>query len=171
MEMAAHYSEKSVFGAIICVVELSLTIDLIQHCGIQWKIEKEIILMTPEQTVQLINALATKRKERNLSVNEVARRADVDPGTVWRIEQGMIPTPKAESLKAIGEVLGIPSIDLFTIVGWLQDDELPTLDAYLHAKYSELPPEAIQTIEDCAAAVAQKYGVSLHHPGAQARER
>lgn len=118
--------------------------------------------MTSEQTVQLINALANKRKESNLSVNEVARRAEVDPGTVWRIEQGMIPTPKADSLKAIGNVLGIPALDLFAIVGWIPSDELPSFGPYLRAKYRQLPPEAVEDIETRFAEVASQYGVSFH---------
>jgi len=117
--------------------------------------------MTPEQTVQLISLLSKKRSETGLSVNEVARRADVDPATVWRIEQGMIPTPKAESLLAIGRVLGIPSVDLFAIVGWIPSDELPTIGPYLHAKYHQLPPEALQEIEAQFEAVAGKYGVTF----------
>jgi transcriptional regulator with XRE-family HTH domain len=159
IEMIVHYSGKAVLGAIICVVELSLTIELIQQFGIQWEIEKEIILMTPEQTVQLINVLVRKREESGLSVNEVARRAEVDPGTVWRIEQGMIPTPKADSLKAIGNVLGIPSIDLFAIVGWIPSGELPSLNTYLRAKYGQLPEEAVKDIQSHIEAVMHRYGV------------
>jgi transcriptional regulator with XRE-family HTH domain len=119
--------------------------------------------MTPERTVQLINVLANKRRESNLSVNEVARRADVDTGTVWRIEQGMIPTPKAESLKAIGRVLGIASIDLFAIVGWIPSDELPSIGPYLRAKYDQLPAEAVREIETNFEAVAYTYGVNIKH--------
>ena len=117
--------------------------------------------MTPEQTVQLISLLAKRREEADLSVNEVARRADVDPGTVWRIEQGMIPTPKAESLKAIGKVLGIRSIDLFAIVGWIPSGELPAFGPYLRAKYHQLPDEARHEIEAHFTAVADKYGLSF----------
>lgn len=121
--------------------------------------------MNADQTVQLINLLSKKRAESGLSVAEVARRAHVDVAAVWRIEQGMIATPRAESLKAIGTVLGIPSIDLFTVVGWLQDDELPTLDVYLRAKYPGLPHESIRAIESHAADVAKKNGVNIrdHH--------
>src|ERR1700758_5362681 len=100
--------------------------------------------MTTEQTEQLINLLAKKRKEAGLSINEVGRRAGVDVVTFWRIEQGMIPTPKAESLLAIGKVLGIPSSDLFAIVGWIPSGELPSIGPYLRAKYNHLPPEALQ---------------------------
>jgi len=117
--------------------------------------------MTPEQTVQLINVLATKRRESNLSVNEVARRAEVDPGTVWRIEQGMIPTPKAESLKAIGKVLGIPSTDIFAIVGWIPGDELPSIGPYLRAKYAQLPEEAQRDVETYFETVANRYDVNI----------
>lgn len=117
--------------------------------------------MNTDQTVQLINLLSKKRADSGLSVAEVARRAHVDVAAVWRIEQGIIANPKAESLKAIGRVLGIPSIDLFTIVGWLEHDELPTLDTYLHAKCPELPDEALRAIESHAAAIAKKYGGSF----------
>jgi transcriptional regulator with XRE-family HTH domain len=158
---AANYSGEPLLTIHICVVELSLTIELIQQFVIQWEIEKEIILMTPEQTVQLITLLAKKRAEARLSVNEVARRAAVDPGTVWRIEQGMIPTPKAESLLAIGEVLGIPSSDLFAIVGWMPKKELPTIGPYLRAKYHRLPPEALQEIETHFETVARRYGITF----------
>src|ERR1700739_1763744 len=103
----ANYSGKPRLCIVSNVVELYPNIELIQQFVIQWEVVKETILMTPEQTVQLINLLAKKRAESDLSVNEVARRANVDVGTVWRIEQGKIPTPKAESLKAIGKVLGI----------------------------------------------------------------
>ncbi len=114
--------------------------------------------MTPEQTVRLINALVNKRKESHLSVNEVARRAEVDPGTVWRIEQGMIATPKADSLKAIGDVLGIPAIDLFVTVGWIPSGELPSLSTYLCAKYAHLPPEAVEDVQSHIEALVDQYG-------------
>lgn len=117
--------------------------------------------MTPQQTVQLINLLSIKRNEVGLSINEVARRAGVDPGTVWRIEQGMIPTPKAESLKAIGEVLGIPTIDLFAIVGWVPSAELPSIGPYLHAKYPQLPDETLEDIEAYFYVAAHISGFSV----------
>lgn len=98
--------------------------------------------MTPEQTIKLIKLLKEKREALRLSVNEVARRADVDPGTVWRIEQGMIAKPRVESLIAIGKVLGINAMEMFTAVGWLAADDLPDLDTYLHAKFAGKLSEA-----------------------------
>ncbi|BBA88118.1 hypothetical protein YM3MPS_25390 [Mycobacterium pseudoshottsii] len=117
--------------------------------------------MTPEQTVQLINLLKNKRKASGLSVAEVGSRAGVDGGTVWRIEQGMIPTPKAESLRAIGGVLGIPAIDLFTIVGWIAAGELPSIGPYLRARYPKLPEDVLREIETHFDAVVHEYDPSF----------
>ena len=118
--------------------------------------------MTPEQTKQLTRILKQRREEEGLSNNEVARRAGVDAGTVWRIEQGMIASPKAESLQAIGEVLGIPASDLFATVGWMPEGELPTIRPYLRSKYRDLPPEAVAEIEAEFDAIAKKHGVSFN---------
>lgn len=103
--------------------------------------------MTPEQTVKLIKLLKDKREKLRFSANEVARRADVDPGTVWRIEQGMIAKPRVESLIAIGRVLGIGPMELFTTVGWLTAGDLPDFGTYLSTKFSELPDAAVEDIE------------------------
>lgn len=116
--------------------------------------------MTPEQTVQLIDLLKQKRTELDLSVNEVARRADVDPGTVWRIEQGMIAKPRAESLIAMGNVLGINAIDLFATVGWLTADDLPSLGAYLSTKFSHPPDAVVRHIEHHVTKILHAYGHS-----------
>lgn len=116
--------------------------------------------MTPEQTVQLTNLLRNKRTELKLSVNEVARRANVDPGTAWRIEQGMIATPRAESLIAIGKVLDINAIDLFATAGWLTADDLPSLGTYLSAKYSHPPDAVIRHIEHHVNRILHAYSHS-----------
>lgn len=117
--------------------------------------------MTPEQTVHLINLLASKRAESGLSVAEVGRRAGVDGGTVWRIEQGMIASPKAENLQAIGDVLGISASDLFATVGWMPSKELPTIRPYLRTKYRQLPADAVAEIEAEFDAIAKRHGISF----------
>lgn len=149
----------------ICVVELSLLVELIQPSIVQLQVQREIIFMTPEQTVQLMNLFTNKRKASGFSVAEVAQRADVDRGTVWRLEQGMIASPKAESLQAIGKVLDIPSIDLYAIVGWISSGELPSFGPYLQAKYPQLPEKARQEFED----VARRYGIHLYGNDGQHR--
>lgn len=117
--------------------------------------------MNSEQTHRLSELLATKRVAAGLSAAEVARRARVDVGTVWRIEHGQIASPKAESLQAIGEVLGIPASDLFTIVGWVPPKELPTIRPYLRTKYRSLPPSAVKELEAHFDNLAKKHGISF----------
>lgn len=103
--------------------------------------------MTPEQTVKLINLLTSKRTELGLSINEVARRSGIDAGSVWRIEQGKIAKPRVKSIIAIGRVLEINPIELFTAVGWLTSDDLPDLGTYLTTKYADLPATAVENAE------------------------
>jgi len=136
---------------------LQIDIDFIQYSIVQLLIQRGAISMTPEQTVKLINLLKEKRAELDLSVNEVARRADVDPGTVWRIEQGMIAKPRIESLIAIGRVLDINAMELFTTVGWLTADDLPSLGTYLNAMFSELPRPVIGHIEHHVTRILHAY--------------
>lgn len=124
--------------------------------------------MTPEQTVKLINLLTEKRMERRLSINEVARRANVDPGTAWRIEQGMIAKPRADSLIAIGRALGINTLDLFTTAGWLTADDLPDLHTFLRAKFDQLPEASITDIEQHVAAVLHTHSQPANEPHAAA---
>jgi transcriptional regulator with XRE-family HTH domain len=164
IEMATIVAEHKGAAALImplCVVELYFGIEFAQLSIIQWRIQRETSVMNADQTVQLINVLSKKRAESGLSVAEVARRANVDVAAVWRIEQGMIASPKAESLLAIGDVLGIPAVDLFTIVGWLPGDELPTLGPYLRAKYGQLPADAVERVEKYVTAVADAHDTDV----------
>jgi transcriptional regulator with XRE-family HTH domain len=160
--VAAEHTGEPGLIVSLCVVKLYFGIEFAELSIIQWMIQRETSVMNADQTVQLINLLSKKRTESGLSVAEVARRAHIDVAAVWRIEQGMIAAPRAESLIAIGGVLGIPPADLFTIVGWLRDDELPTLEVYLGAKYPGLPPEGIQAIEGHTATVVKKYGIDVN---------
>lgn len=129
------------------VVELYFCIEFAQLSIIKWIIQRETHEMNTAQTVQLIGLLSKKRTESGLSVAELARRGDLPVSVVWKIEQGMIASPRAESLIAIGDVLGIPSIDLFTIVGWVRANELPSIGPYLRAKYADLPEETSLEVE------------------------
>jgi transcriptional regulator with XRE-family HTH domain len=117
--------------------------------------------MNEQQAKQLSNLLASKRAAAGLSAAEVARRAGVDVGTVWRIERGMIASPRAKTLQAIGEVLGIPASDLFAIAPWVTAEELPTIRPYLRTKYRSLPPSAMKELEAHFADLANKHGISF----------
>jgi len=116
--------------------------------------------MTPDEATQLANLLRAKRQAAGLSATEVARRAGVNVGTVTRIELGQIPSPRPDSLRAIGDVLGIPAADLFAITDWLPRKELPSFRPYMRAKYRELPPEAVQELEEVFERIARDYGAT-----------
>lgn len=145
------------------VKEWQINIDLNQYPIVQLWIQGGAILMTPEQTVKLIKLLTEKRNALRLSVNEVARQAGVDPGTVWRIEQGMIAKPRMESLVAIARVLDINTVDLFTAVGWLTGDDLPSLGTYLRAKFGQLSDAAISDIEHYVHRTTYVYSLADSH--------
>lgn len=113
------------------------------------------------QSKHLVALLTSRREDAGLSIPEVSRRAGVDRGTLWRIEQGMIASPKAENLQAIGEVLGIPASDLFAIVGWMPSKDLPTIRPYLRSKYHQLPTDAVREIEQYFDDVAARHGISF----------
>ncbi len=117
--------------------------------------------MNGNQARQLSRFLVSKRVAAGLSAAEVARRAGVDKGTISRIENGLIANPTADSLRAIGEALDIPSSDLFAIAPWVTPEDLPTIRPYLRTKYRQLPPRAIQEIEAHFAKMAEKYGISF----------
>lgn len=113
--------------------------------------------MTPDQTEHLAALLRAKRQELGISAREVARRAGVDVGTVSVTERGLNPRPKPDILRAIGGVLGIPAADLYTMVNWLPEAELPTLRSYMRAKYHDLPEEAVDEVERFIARLEKKH--------------
>lgn len=114
--------------------------------------------MTPEKAQQLADLLRTHRIAAGLSAHEVARQAGVNVATVTRLELAQIPSPRAENLRAIGEVLHIPAADLFAVAAWLPKGELPTFRPYLRSKYRELPEEAVAEIEAVFERLARDYG-------------
>ena len=115
--------------------------------------------MTPSQRDKLAALLTSRRKKRGLSIRGTASAAGVDAATVLSLEQGRIAQPKADTLRAIGGVLGIPATDLWVAVGWLPEAELPAFRPYLRSKYQELPDEAVSEIEAVFDRIARDYGL------------
>ena len=52
------------------------------------------------------------RRAQCLSVEELARKADLSATTVWRIETGRVATPHAKVLRQLAEALGVPHKEL-----------------------------------------------------------
>lgn len=125
--------------------------------------------MNSEQADRLAALLRDKRETLNLSASEVARRAGVTTGTVTRIELGQIPSPKADSLRAIAEVLQIPRADVFAVAGWVPGKELPTLRPYLRSKYRGLSEADASKVESYIEGLQRQYGT--HGPASGEDER
>lgn len=135
---------------------LHFNLEFAQSSIIEWNIQGEMCAMNADQTVGLMYLLARKRAAAGLSITEVAQRAHVNKATVWRLEQGLIATPRVHSLLAIAEVLEIPLANLLVEVGWLPDGELPSIGPYLRAKYAQLPEKAIEDVEKYIATILSR---------------
>ncbi|MFF0493958.1 helix-turn-helix domain-containing protein [Nocardia sp. NPDC004068] len=105
--------------------------------------------------------IQSRRETLGLSVREAARRAEVDKGTVSRIEQGLIPNPRPDNIKAIAQALRVPVSDLFAVAGWTPKGELPALRPYLRTKYNLTVKEA-KEIEEDFARIAREKGISFN---------
>lgn len=105
-----------------------------------------------------------RRLAAGLDAQDVARLAGVTTSTVTRIEKAEIARPSADTLRAIGGVLGIPSSDLFIAAEWIPKEELPTFAPYLRSKYRHLPAQARREIEASVERITKKYGYDEHGP-------
>jgi len=52
------------------------------------------------------------RAEKNLTLEDVARRAGLSTGTVWQIETGRIQTSTVGTLEKLARGLGVPLSEL-----------------------------------------------------------
>ena len=104
----------------------------------------------------IAHILRRKREALGLSATQVARRANLDPGTVTRIELEQINEPTPASLKAIAGVLDIPVSDLFVVADWIPQGELPSLLPYLRSKYADLPEQVVAELENLLIRVLER---------------
>lgn len=112
--------------------------------------------MTPEQAQALGTFIRERRLKLGISARELARRAGI--ADVVRLEQGRLPNPGAETLRAVATGLEVPLSDLLAAADWLPPKELPTFRPYLRAKY-RLPDEAVDEMDAFLARLAKKHGV------------
>lgn len=117
-----------------------------------------------KQQQTLAITLATRRHELGLSVREVGRRANLDNGTIGRLEHGTNPNPSMDSLSAIAVALELPASDLLAITGSLPKNELPTFKPYMRARYPNMPDSALADIATYAEKIAKEHGGYLTGP-------
>jgi transcriptional regulator with XRE-family HTH domain len=114
--------------------------------------------MHTSDAATLARIIQKHRTALGISAAELARRSGVTTGTITRLELAQIASPRAESLRAIAESLGVPASDLFVTADWLPKNELPTFSPYLRSKYKDLPAAAKRELESSFASIAEKYG-------------
>ncbi len=112
--------------------------------------------MTPPNR-QFADFIAARRKERGLSMAQVAEQAGVPKASVHYWEAGQV-LPKAEVLEPLARALGVSYEDLFALGGYARPTELPAFTPYLRAKYGALPEEAVAEAEAFFEGLTRRYG-------------
>lgn len=110
--------------------------------------------------IKLGEVLKQLRKERNLSMHEVARRNKIlTPSYISKIEAAnTYKSVTVEALVAFSKVYEIPISALLERAGFLEKDEeaLPGLASYLKIKYSA-PYQLITDMEIAWEVLKEKY--------------
>ena len=99
-----------------------------------------------------------------MSIPKLADRVGIDPSSMRRIESGFIKQPTADVLRRIAGVLELDPSDLLQRAKHLSLTDLPQFAPYMRTKYKDLTPGDVTAIEEFAAAIAKRRGVSLSGP-------
>jgi len=91
-------------------------------------------------------------------MRQLAARTGLTISTLSEIETAVNLSPQPDTLKKLGDGLGLSISDLFVTTDWLPAQELPTLRPYLRAKYRDLDEQAIADIEAYAQQRIQRHG-------------
>lgn len=116
--------------------------------------------MSPDAASRLAELLRTARERLDLSVREVAKRSGVVNSNIVRLEQGAIPNPRPETLKAIADVLELDLADVFASIGYVQPKGLPSFTPYLRSKYGDMPESAVQDLQRYFSELVEKHGLT-----------
>lgn len=120
--------------------------------------------MDQDHAQALATQLKQAREALGFSAREVGRRAGITDSNVVRLEQGVIPNPRPDTLKALADVLELDLADLYAAAGYVQPDGLPSFTPYLRSKYAGLPEDAHKELESSFAHIAEKYGFEAGGP-------
>jgi transcriptional regulator with XRE-family HTH domain len=112
---------------------------------------------TKSDSKQLGQLLQRHRHAAGLSLEKLATATGMDKGTIHRIEQGQIEAPNPKNLQKLATALGTEVEDYFALAGYFTPHGLPSLGAYLRAKY-DASPELAREIEDYFSYRRQREG-------------
>jgi transcriptional regulator with XRE-family HTH domain len=100
------------------------------------------------------------RREKNLSQEKVADKAQLARSYISKLEDGKILTPSAMVLVKLSKGLDVSQETIFQEAGYVPQDDhskLPPLDVYLRTKYPKLSTQAIKDIEFFKHVIEEKY--------------
>ena len=107
----------------------------------------------------LADYLKKTRTDLGLSMHEVARRTNLTPSYISKIESGLVfQTISAHALVEFSKCYSIPPHVFLEQAGFIpqQEDALPGLSTYLRLKY-KIPHQAVQEMEIVWEIIKKKY--------------
>ncbi len=113
----------------------------------------------PYEMKKLGTYLKQLREEADLSIREVARKSEIAPSYLFKIEKGdTFLTLSIHTLLKLSKFYNLPIGALLKEAGLIDSDEydLPDFPQYLRAKY-HLSPQAIRDMEMAKEIVDKKY--------------
>ena len=119
----------------------------------------KLLKTIPYEMKKLGTYLEQLREEAGLSIREVARKSEMTPSYLFKIEKGdTFSTFNIHTLLKLSKFYNIPIGALLKEAGLIDSDEyeLPDLPKYLRAKY-HLLPQAIRDMEMAKEIVDKKY--------------
>jgi transcriptional regulator with XRE-family HTH domain len=120
--------------------------------------------MDQEQARRLGNWLRERRQEAGLSTVQLAKQVGTTDGTITRIEQGAFAAPAPGKLSRIAEVLGLSLADVYAMAEYAVPGDLPSFQPYLRRKYRDMPPEAVEDLDQAFTKIIKKHGYDPDGP-------
>lgn len=115
--------------------------------------------MDKDQAVRFGKWLRERRQAVGMSTHELGERIGARNSTIIRIEHGVFAAPSPDKLARIAEVLGISLADMYGHAGYAVPDDLPDFDAYLPARYRDLPETAVAELVELFETLMQRHGL------------
>ena len=113
---------------------------------------------TNDRDSSLGRLIRRHREHAELSINELARRVDLSPSIISRIESGEHVHPRTDTLVRIASGLGTSAAELFAAAGYTTPHDLPPFRAYLKTRYADLPAQAQQELDQHFRRLQRRYG-------------
>lgn len=115
------------------------------------------------ELAELGRTLRTAREALGLSGRRLAVRAGIHHASLARIELGE-QRPGPETLQLLAVALELDEADLFALADYRLPERLPSLPAYLRAKY-RMPEEAAAQLNEYFDHLRNKYAIEDENQG------